>query len=61
MPFNSSARRGMRWHLTDERRVQCAFDDVASITHQSLNIGPDYDERVLPSIGNEVLKVGGAG
>merc|ERR1712190_198439 len=30
--------------------------DVAGLPHIHKNLGPDYDERVLPSIGNEVMK-----
>merc|ERR1712190_468105 len=30
--------------------------DVAGLPHIHKNLGPDYDERVLPSVANEVMK-----
>jgi prohibitin 1 len=36
-------------------RVLCR-PDVEQLSTIHMNLGPDYDERVLPSIGNEVLK-----
>lgn len=36
-------------------RVLCR-PDVDKLPTIHMNLGPDYDERVLPSIGNEVLK-----
>lgn len=30
--------------------------DIKQLSHIYQNLGTDYDERILPSIGNEVLK-----